>query len=387
MPGRLWLRGEAGSSIHRTMNGIPDFQGGFAAGYHDARHAWLQAAAARGGRLHGLRHPGQGPDGEALWQDVALFGDPDAESVFVVVCGTHGIEGHAGSAVMTAWLRQDGPGALPPGTAVVLVHAVNPWGMAHWQRGTENNVDLNRNFIAFPEVPAPNTGYAELHPHLMLADWNEAEIARAFAAMDALRERVGEQAFSNAFNGGQYLHADGLFYGGDRPEWSNIALREQLARHLAGARRCVLVDLHTGIGPYGEPFMINFDAPGTFGRERAREVWGDAALSGAGSTHAALAAFQGLMIDAFAAAVPDCRLSATAVEFGTLERRRMQRAHLANAWLRRQSVDSDAVRRARAEYRDAFIPSDPAWRAAVLRSGVELCRRGRDALAASARVD
>ena len=365
------------------MNALPDSHAGFAPGYAAARQAWLQAVAARGGRLHGLRQPGQGPDGEALWQDLALFGEPGAESLFVVACGTHGIEGHAGSAVMTAWLREDGPGALPPGTGVVLIHAVNPWGMAHWQRGTENNVDLNRNFIEFPDLPAPNAGYAELHPHLMLADFTEDEVARAFAAMDAFRARVGEQAFSNAFNGGQYLHADGIFFGGDRPEWANTALRRQLGEHLAAARRCVFVDLHTGIGPYGQPFMINMDAPGTFGRERAREVWGDAALSGAGSTHAALATFQGLLLDAFAGALPDCRLSATAVEFGTLERRRMQRAHLANAWMRRQPGESGALARARAEYREAFVPSDPAWRAAVLQAGVALCRRGLDALVAT----
>lgn len=355
---------------------------GFSPDYAQARQRWLQAVANRGGRVHGERHPLAGPDGEALWQDIALFGQPEAASVFVAVCGTHGIEGHAGSAVMSAWLEQDGPGALPPGVGVALIHAINPWGMAHWQRGTENNVDLNRNFIGFPEVPAPNTGYAELHPHLVLADWNEDEIARAFAAMDAFRARVGEQAFSDAFNGGQYLHADGIFYGGREAEWSNVALRRQLSRHLGHARECVLVDLHTGIGPYGQPFMINFDAPGTFGRERALDVWGEAALSGAGSTHAAMATFQGLMLDAFVEAMPGCRLSATAVEFGTLERRRMQRAHLANAWMRRQQVDSDALRRAGAEYREAFIPSDPAWRASVLDGGVALCRRGRDAVVA-----
>ena len=373
--------------MQRTMSQHPESPDRFAASYRDARQAWLEAVAARGGRVDGQRHPGLGPDGELLWQDFALFGDAHARSVLVVVCGTHGIEGHAGSAVMTEWLRQEGPGALPTGAGIALVHAVNPWGMAHWQRGTENNVDLNRNFIAFPSVPAPNTGYAELHPHLMLDDWNEAEIARAFAAMDAFRARVGEQAFSNAFNGGQYLHAEGLFYGGDRPEWSNSALRQQLRRHLANAEECVLVDLHTGIGPYGLPFMINFDAPGSFGRERAREVWGDDALSGAGSTHAALASFQGLMIDAFTETLPGCRLSATAVEFGTLERRRMQRAHLANAWMRRQVGDSEALRRARVEYREAFIPSDPAWRSSVLQHGVALCRRGRDGLMASARAN
>ena len=373
--------------MYPTMSRLPAFPNGFAPGYHDARSAWLQAVAARGGSLDGQRHPDSGPNGEALWQDIALFGDAGAESVFAVTCGTHGIEGYAGSAVMTAWLRAGGPGPLPPGVAVALVHAVNPWGMAHWHRGTENNVDLNRNFIGFPAVPAPNRGYAELHPHLMLADWNETEIERAFAAMDEFRARAGEKAFSDAFNGGQYLHADGLFYGGDRPEWANVALRQQLRKHLADARRCVLVDLHTGIGPYGQPFMINLDAPGSFGRTRALEVWGDEALSGKGSTHAALASFQGLMTAAFAAALPGCEVCATAVEFGTLERQRMQRAHLANAWMRRQTRDTDALHRARAEYRQAFIPSDPDWQAGVVQAGVALCRRGCEALVSGTRAD
>jgi len=365
-----------------TMTRLP-FADGLDAGYRDARAAWLEAVAARGGRIDGLRHPGQGPDGEALWQEVATFGDASADTVLVVACGTHGIEGHAGSAVMTEWLRQDGPGALPAGAAVLLVHAINPWGMAHWQRGTADNVDLNRNFVPFPDVPPPNRGYAELHPHLMLPEWSEDAIARAFAAMDALRAREGEKAFSDAFNGGQYLHAQGLFYGGAAPDWCNTALRQQLRKHLGRARTCVLADLHTGIGPRGLPFMINFDAPGTFGRERARATWGDEALSGAGSTHAALATFRGVMFDAFASELPHCRVSATAVEFGTHERRRMQRAHLANAWMRRQAGESAAMRAARAEYREAFVPADPAWRASVLAHGVALCRRGRDALVAA----
>jgi len=367
----------------KTHTGTPDASeliDGFAATYQQARAALLDAAALRGGRIDSLRHPLSGPDGDPLWMDVVRFGDPHAHDVVVIASGTHGIEGYAGSAVQTAWLREQGPGTLPAGTAVLLIHAVNPWGFAHWQRGTENNVDLNRNFIDF-QAPAPvNTGYAELHPQLMLADWSEAELARVFAAMDTYRARVGEQAFSTAFNGGQYLHADGIFYGGAQAEWSNLALRQVLRRQLGDAKRCVLADLHTGIGPYGMPFMINQDAPGTPGRERAIAVWGEAALSGAGSTHTALATYQGLMIQAFAEVLPECAVSATAIEFGTLERRRMQRAHLGMAWMRRQDAAGAAFEQARAEYREAFIPSDPAWRASVIREGVALCARARAAL-------
>lgn len=365
------------------MDSSPNDFRGFAASYAEARQTWLDAVSVRGGQVSGLQHPGTGPKGEALWLDVARFGDPKADSVFVVSCGTHGIEGYAGSAVQTAWLLAGGPGELPAGTAVVLVHAVNPWGFAHGQRVTENNVDLNRNFIDFASGP-PHAGYAELHPHLMLDRWDEDAIAGAFAAMDAFRERVGEQAFSDAFNGGQYQSPEGIFYGGQRPEWSNQALTRCVPQALGAARRCVWVDLHTGIGPYGLPFFFNFDPPGSWGRQRALQVWGEESFSGKGATHKAFATYQGLMIDALAALVPGCAMSPVVIEFGTHERRRMQRAHLALAWMRRQSTVSDAFERAAAEYREAFIPSDPAWRASVLREGVALCQRGRDALVAEA---
>ncbi|MBT9504257.1 MAG: DUF2817 domain-containing protein [Burkholderiaceae bacterium] len=353
----------------------------FYATYSTARQAWREAVQARGGAIDSQQHPLTGPEGEPLWMDLARFGDPLAGRALVIACGTHGIEGYAGSAVQTAWLRLGGPGALPAGCAVLLIHAVNPWGFAYRQRVTENNVDLNRNFTGFPRpAGSANSGYAELHPQLQLRDWSEAEIARAFAAMDAFRLRVGEKAFSDAFNGGQHLHCDGIFYGGSAPEWSNQALRRLLRRHLCDARQGLFVDLHTGIGPYGQPFLINFDAPGSPARERALRIWGEEALSGKGSTHAAFASFQGVLIDALAEELPGCELSSVVVEFGTHERRRMQRAHLALMWLRRQRGNGEAVQRARAEYLEAFIPADPAWRRSVLDGGVALCARACAAL-------
>jgi succinylglutamate desuccinylase len=363
-----------------TMNVSAHNLSCFASGYTEARTTWLNEVVTNGGRVSGIKHTESGPNGEALWLDIAQFGDPQAKSVFVVSCGTHGIEGYAGSAVQSAWLKTSGLGELPSGTAVLLVHAINPWGFAHWQRVTENNVDLNRNFISFDGLPERNLGYSELHPHLILENWNENEIARAFNAMDEFRNLVGEQAFSDAFNGGQYHELDGLFYGGQKSEWSNHALNQLLPVALKNARDCMWVDLHTGIGPYGLPFFFNFDKPDSASRKRALHVWGEEAFSGRGSTHKAVATYQGLMIDALAYMLPQCDLTAVVIEFGTHERRRMQRAHLALAWMRRQNSDSEAYRHAQAEYRDAFIPSDPLWRESVLREGVKLCQRGCNAL-------
>ena len=353
--------------------------------YAEARTAWLAAVQRLDGEWLGFQHPGLGPDGEALWMDAAWFGAPAARQVLVVACGTHGIEGYAGSAVQAAWMAEGGPANPPADTAVLLIHAVNPWGFAHRQRVTEDNVDLNRNFRHHGTTPTPdNPGYDELHPQLALAHWDEEEIARAFAAMDAYRERRGEKAFSDAFNGGQYSRPDGIFFGGTSPCWANTTLRGLLRSRLAGARACLFLDLHTGIGPYGEPFLINVDPPASPARELALRVWGEEALSGKGSTHKALATFQGLLLDAFADELPDCRTSAVAIEFGTRERRVMQRAHLALMWLRRQTghaAATPAARAARAEYAEAFMPSDPGWRDSVMRAGTVLCRQAWSAVA------
>lgn len=345
----------------------------FRPSYTEARNLWLQAARAAGAEIDSLRHPGTGPGGEALWIDLARLGPADGRQCLLVTCGVHGIEGFAGSAVQAAWLQAQGQRpATAAGTAVLLVHAVNPWGFAHRQRVNEDNVDLNRNFIDWAAGVPPNPGYDALQPDLASGD-----VERAFEAMDTYRATQGEKAFSDAFNGGQHRHADGVFYGGQGAAWSNLAIRLLLRRHAAAAQSLVLVDLHTGIGPYGEPFMINTDPPGSPGRTRALALWGEAALSGRGSTHAAMATYHGLMLDAFAEELPGCGLCAVAIEFGTRERRTMQQAHLSLAWLRAASDRGERVEPAvsqqwRTDYEEAFIPSDPRWRASVLAHGTRL---------------
>lgn len=53
--------------------------------------------------------------------------------------------------------------ALPDDVALVLVHAINPYGFAHVRRVDGQNIDLNRNFLRPGETwtGAPD-GYAEL---------------------------------------------------------------------------------------------------------------------------------------------------------------------------------------------------------------------------------
>ena len=350
--------------------------GAFSDSYAEARKKFVDAARRAGAKLSSYRHPGErGPGGEALCLDVAVLGPGNAARVFVVGSGTHGIEGYSGSAAQRAWLRSRP--RLPKDTAVVLFHAHNPWGFAHKTRVTEENVDLNRNFIDFARPPPANPGYEELHPVVVIRDWNEAAIAGVFAKLDAFRERVGEKAFSDAFNGGQYLHPDGIFYGGARPQWANGAFREAVTTHLARARKAAFVDLHTGIGPWCEHIYLCFHPEGSAARARARAWWGERAVNLAGVTHKKLATYSGTLSDAFCQMLPQAEVTSIVVEFGTLPRAAMQRAGLAQRWIRfegpRDPVLAAQVRR---EYEAAFNPADPQWRQAVLEQSKEIIDRG-----------
>lgn len=352
----------------------------FSETYTQARDKFLAAAKDAGAELHHFEHDRQrGPEGERLFLDCARLGPRDASRAVVVVSGTHGIEGYSGSAAQTNWLRRCSGTRLGPDTSVLLVHAHNPWGFAHGARVTEENVDLNRNFVDFGRSLPGNPGYGRVHQLISLRHWDERAIADAFAGLAQLREEVGEQAYSDAFNGGQYHFPDGLFFGGHRPQWSNRTFHSVIDRCLSRVRHAALIDLHTGIGPRLGHVFLCFHAPGSAAHERARLWWGDRAVNREGVTHKAVARYQGLVVDAFCAALPNAETTAVVVEFGTLPRESMQRANMAGRWLRfeapRRAVDSRIAEVARM-YREAFYPSDVEWRQAVLEQSRELIDRG-----------
>ncbi len=74
--------------------------------------------------------------------------------------GTHGVEGYLGSAVQLSWLHElilQNQKQLTSSTdaardfsvrRVLLIHAVNPFGMRHHRRTDQSNVDINRNSLA-----------------------------------------------------------------------------------------------------------------------------------------------------------------------------------------------------------------------------------------------
>ena len=158
---------------------------------------------------------------------------------------------------------------------MLLVHAVNPHGFATLRRVNESNVDLNRNFLRHPEEHVANPDYDALGAAINPDRLDPESDAAARSALAAFAERHGFPRLQQALTRGQYAHPHGLYYGGARDEASAQALREVALRDTRGARRIAWVDVHTGLGPWGEVEMILEFAPDDPRYRRAKATWGD----------------------------------------------------------------------------------------------------------------
>ena len=136
--------------------------GHFSQNYQIARKKFLDAASASGASVDSMKNPHLGPDNKPLFMDVALIVDADAKRTLVLISGTHSVEGFAGSSIQTGLLSEGIGSRLPKNVNLLMIHGVNPFGMAHLRRFTEDNVDLNRNF-RYHDIPYPdNTPYKDL---------------------------------------------------------------------------------------------------------------------------------------------------------------------------------------------------------------------------------
>ena len=339
----------------------------FALDYGTMRQRFLAAGRAAGAALSEHVHPLHGPDGAAIATDVALIGQADAPKLMVMISGTHGVEGAYGSACQTAWLGQKDKWALPEDTAVLFVHLINPWGTAWSRRTNEDNVDLNRNFCDWTARPPENLGYAELHPALVIAELDGPErIAADDAWADLLRAK-GQAQVASIINAGQYDFADGLFYGGNAPVWSNTVLAAILAQFGQQASQVIVFDLHTGAGPYGYPALLSVSPVDHAGLAWGKQIFGPAMVQVITGTSAVTetgiaATATGYVSDFVRNAMGQARVLPLVMECGTLSSAEMMRRIVDDNWLHLYGkLGSDRGKRIKSDLVQGFIPQDESW--------------------------
>lgn len=334
----------------------------FSTDYASARRKFRAAALDAGLKVESLVNPQTGMHGEELATDIAWIGPPDARKVLMSNSATHGVEGLYGTGCQVGFLREGHWKDLPADTAILMVHAINPYGFSWLRRVNEDNVDINRNFLDFTAPLPVNPGYAEIHPVLAPVQWSAQSAAQTRAKLEAFSARIGRRAAAAAISAGQHTHPDGLFYGGVRPVWSNGAIAYIAAKYLKHMRDMVVIDYHTGLGPYGHSEMICRHAPGSQALERARQWFGKDVTSPA-SGESDSPVIEGNLRMSFARHCPGSRFVAFAIEVGTRDWRDVEMSLIADNWLH---IHGDARGQGaapiKAAVRDAFYPDEDAWR-------------------------
>jgi len=310
----------------------------------------------------------RGPEGEELSTDAAWFGARDAAKVGIILSATHGVEGYGGSACQLDWILERGIGRLHADEAMLLIHAINPYGFAWDRRVTEEGCDLNRNFIDF-NAPIPhNVRYDELADALVPRALEGPVFAAAEARIKAFREKYGETAFQETRKSGQYRHPEGMFFGGFAPSAARLTL-ERIADDFDIARRrfVIVVDYHTGLSPYGYGELQCEQPSGMAGYRRAREVFGESVTSPDLGTSSSVK-LNGTHDEYWQRMLGDRHLY-LCLEFGTYDPERGRRVLRDDHWLHaygKLDSRSDAAMRIRRAVREHYYPEALDWKEMVL---------------------
>ena len=344
----------------------------FSANYLEARQKFLDASYAVGADVEHFQNPHIGPQGEPLFTDVALIGPKEATSVLVLTSATHGVEGFTGSAIQTGLLLEGIASNLPPDMTLLFIHAINPYGFAHLRRFNEDNVDLNRNFTDHSKLYPANPGYDSLADVISpesLSMWTNARLSMKFFWYSLAK---GRDALKKAISAGQYSHPQGLFYGGRQEVWSNKTIQTIADRYLDSAKRAVIIDFHTGLGPYGNAEIIMDEPEQLPAYRRAVTWWGDRVRSSVSGDSVSIYLDATLKLG-FSTMLPDTEVTAMGLEFGTVEPKQVFLALRAENWLHHYgSPDHPRAKEIKAELLKAFFPDDDGWKQQVWQQGKEV---------------
>lgn len=327
-------------------------------------HAKLLAAAEEAGaEVEEHQHPLTGPEGEPLRTAVARLGPPDATTVVVLVSGTHGIEGYAGSAIQIGALRTAADTLpLADDLAIVAIHQINPWGAAWSRKENEGNQELLRHYRFCHDGGRPNPVFDDFRATLRFHE--STSVDDLYAAGRRMRElfsRHDPADVQAALVRGQRDHADSITYHGGEPAWSKRVLDDVLARHLAGAERVALLDLHTAVGPYGEAVVLDTAPEGSLAERLVPEWFGELVPWGEERTN-----HYGWIEEV----VPGTTVVSATMEIGTETLGPNDQVIFPlDCWLHTSGRRTDPEHRPLVErYRRFFYPEEPVWMASTWRS-------------------
>ena len=355
----------------------------FSRNYAEARGKFRDAVRAASLQFNSHINPAKGPEGEELSTDVVWIGPKNASRLLIGLSGTHGAETFSGSAIQTAWLDAGRFSKLPADTAVLLIHAINPYGFAWVRRVTEDNYDLNRNFVehggAYPDNPA----YRQLRASICPDEWSDNSALGRDPVLTAYAAEKGQMALLSAISQGQYYDDEGVYYGGTAPGWSNRLLHKIVGEHAGHVKAAAFIDLHTGLGPYGYGEIISNHGYNTPGDLRVRDWFGAEVTSIENGSSTAAFNYGDTNIGV-ERSMPKAAVTGITLEYGTVPLNDMLTAIRADNWLYVHGDPANAKGRAiKSQIRDAFFQDHDDWKKMIIDRAMDVVDRSMKGLTQS----
>jgi predicted deacylase len=352
----------------------------FPSDYSSGREAWLKGLSQQSLHLKHQTYPCPdvlGPNSEQLATDSVWLGSEDASRVLVLIAGTHGIEGFVGSAVEIDHLNLIASGhiKLAPDTAVLMIHALTPWGYAWQRRCDQDGVDLNRNIVDFSKPLPLNPGYDELRPALFSDDQQQRKVV-----MSEFEKQHGRRAFECAISGGQYTDPTGPFYGGRAPAHGRRVAEDLMQRYALQQRDLAVIDLHSGLGPFGYGEIICDHDPDSSATAVACQWYGESVTLPALGTSSSVPKVG--LLDYAWHSIMNQKSCYITLEFGTFRTDQLLEILLRDHQLWSQPDTAQARLTHRKIMRHHFCPDDQAWKEMVLFRARQVCTQAMRGLAA-----
>jgi hypothetical protein len=332
--------------------------------YSEAREKFLAAMQGQG-TVKSILHPSSGPQGEELYMDFGIIGPEDAEVGLVLVSGTHGPEGLCGSGSQTGFLNSGMIDQLAD-IRIVLLHAHNPYGFAWWRRTNEDNIDLNRNYCDFSQEHATHPGYNVLRPIMVPENWDAGKVK---AGLDAYEQEHGKLGLLAAMVSGQGHDPQGMFYRGTEASWSRKTLQAELPLLLAAQSHIALIDYHTGLGPFGVPYLVHGYEKGSI-----EDLAFDKAFDGQARSTKDTENLdedlpsepKGPLVLALDSVFPDKQSYGVVIEYGTVPTEQVFPALMQDNWLHAYGdLASEEGKEIKKNVREVFYPTSEKWREMV----------------------
>ena len=341
--------------------------------FNSSRRRFIAETSRLGATLSSIPlYPASAGTREPLMIDIATVGDPRSRNILLYIAGTHGVEGFMGSAIQHAILsRFPEP---PRDYALVLVHCLNPWGMANIRRTNEHNVDLNRNCTGTDEERAgAPPGYEQLRSILIP---NESSTFPSFC-LKTLAKIIqhGFPRAKQAVTGGQYIDKNGLFYGGEALQQELQIVRVWAKEHLAHSERILVVDLHSGLGPFAQDTLLVDSHTHTEQHARINTIFPEHTIHGPDPRKSFAYTTRGTLSNLLPPMLPHSTIDYVVHEFGTLHAFKVLYALVHENFLffrPNAASETRGMRPGATLLYEAFCPPSVAWRENVIHGGLKL---------------